>query len=72
MSVYDQLQFDTVRREQEQVQRNQAAENARLDVADYQTYRRLRLEHPILEPELPLDEASYRDYCLRRDAGEGK
>ncbi len=69
--VYDQFQLETVLREHEQIERRQAAENERLDVDDQRTYCRLRGEHPILEPDLPLDEMTMRDYNLARDKETG-
>ncbi len=69
--VYDQLQFETVKREREQVQRVQAAENERLDVGDFQDYKRLRSELVISEPDLPLDEMSMSDYNKARDKETG-
>jgi hypothetical protein len=70
--LYDQFQLETMRREREQAEARRAAEVERLDGTDYREFLRLRSEEQVTEPEIPLDEATYQDYKLRRKAGEGK
>ena len=69
-SAFDALQLENADREREQRERWQAAEIERLDGHDYREFLRLRAEQAIAEPKAALDETSYRDYKLRRDAGE--
>jgi|GEM_PF-5564675 hypothetical protein len=72
MAIYDAIQFEQVKRERERKKRAIENEVELLDGTDFPEFRRLRGSPHVAEPELPLDEASYRDYRIRRDAGEGK
>lgn len=71
-SAFDALQFEQATRDREQREEALAEEIERLDGLDYREFLRLRHKPEISEPDLPLDEASYRDYRIRRNAGEGR
>ena len=66
--VFDQVQFENAKREREQRERRQAAEVELLDDTTYREYesRRRAQEHLLVEPALPEDEMSYRDYRVAR------
>ena len=66
--VYDQLQYENALREREQRERRQAAEVELLDGTSYAQYkaRRRAQTHLLVEPKLPEDEMSYRDYRVAR------
>lgn len=74
-SFFDRFQIETVMAEREQREAVRLAEIEYLD--ETQTHAEFcqamkEKGELVAEPDKPLDEASYRDYRIRRDAGEGK
>lgn len=73
--IFDRMQFENDRAEREQRETVRLAEIEYLDGtqthADFS--RAMEEKNELLaEEDLPLDECSYRDYRIRRAAGEGK
>jgi hypothetical protein len=66
--VFDQMQHENARRERAQRERRQAAEVELLGDTTYREYERRRRAQPhlLVEPKLPEDEMTYRDYCVAR------
>jgi len=70
--AYDEIQARNAKEERQQRERVQAAEVELLDGETYRAFcqRRREMNRLLVEPETALDEASFRDYRLRRDSGE--
>jgi hypothetical protein len=66
--IFDQLQYENAKRERGQRERRQAAEVELLSDVTYREYqlRRRAQQHLLVEPKLPEDEMTYRDYCVAR------
>jgi hypothetical protein len=66
--VFDQLQHATAKHEKEQRDLRQAAEVELLDDTTYREFveRRRAQPHLLVEPTLPEDEMTYRDYRIAR------
>jgi hypothetical protein len=73
--LYDRLQYETdlVEREQREFVRSEEIKFLEQQETHAEFCQAMKDKGGMLaEPELPLDEASYRDYRLRRAAGEGR
>lgn len=66
--IFDQLQYENAKKERDQRELRQAAEVELLDETTYREYeaRRRAQAHLLVEPELPEDEMTYRDYRVAR------
>jgi hypothetical protein len=66
--VFDQLQHANAKREKDQRELRQAAEVELLEGTTYREYeaRRRAQAHLLVEPKLPEDEMTYRDYRVAR------
>ena len=72
--LYDRLQYENALAEREQNAAVRAWENEYLEsqatLTEFREGRELIAQTPS-DPDVPLDEASFRDYRIRRAAGEG-
>ena len=75
-NIYDWLQYETDLAEKEQREVVRSGEIEFLDQAEthaeFCQARRAQNQYLAESPDVPLDEVSYRDYCIRRATGEGR
>ena len=75
-NIYDWLQYETDLAEREQREVVRSGEIEFLDQtkthAEFREARKYQSQFLAESPDVPLDEVSYRDYCIRRATGEGR